>query len=246
VPASRDPAGIERVARSRGLDPRTKLVVLLVTNVVLLAYGDAGSFSWSRVGFAALVGGLLLAGRQYAFLGIFVVSYGLAAAADALLLPATTGTAAFALAACTGLVLRVLPGLAAAVYLVRTTTVSEYVAAMQRARAPKMLTIPVAVMLRFFPTIVEEYAQVGDAMRLRGLSGTGWRHPVRALEWRFVPLLVALTRSGDDLTAAALSRGLDAPTPRTSLRQVRFGRIDLAVTATVLALAAWHLLGNDG
>ncbi len=230
--------------RPGGLDPRAKLLILLCTSIALVAPGDAGGFSWSRTAFAVVAAAMLLGGRLHAALAGFGLLYTAAAVLDASVLPEATGIAGALLAAGTGLVLRVLPGLAIAFAVVRTTEVSAFIAALQASRAPKLLTIPIAVMLRFFPTIAEEHAQIRAALRLRGLSGRGWRHPLRALQWRFVPLLVATTRIGDDLANAALCRGLESPTPRTSLRRVRFGPWDLAAAAGTLALAGWHLAGT--
>ena len=43
-------------------------------------------------------------------------------------------------------------------------------AAMERLRLPQKITIPLSVMFRFFPTVVEEYGAIGDAMRMRGIG----------------------------------------------------------------------------
>ena len=44
-----------------------------------------------------------------------------------------------------------LPGFIMGDYLVSTTTVSEFVAAMERMRVPQKVVIPVSVVFRFFP-----------------------------------------------------------------------------------------------
>ena len=55
-------------------------------------------------------------------------------------------------------------------YLVSTTTVSEFVAAMERMHIPQKIVIPVSVVFRFFPTVKEEYAAIRDAMKMRGIT----------------------------------------------------------------------------
>ena len=57
-----------------------------------------------------------------------------------------------------------LPGFIMGYYLVSTTTVSEFVAAMERMHVPEKIVIPVSVVFRFFPTVKEEYAAIRDAM----------------------------------------------------------------------------------
>lgn len=48
---------------------------------------------------------------------------------------------------------------------VRTTTVSEFVASMKKLHLPEQIIIPMSVIFRFFPTVVEEYNAIGDAMK---------------------------------------------------------------------------------
>ena len=56
-------------------------------------------------------------------------------------------------------------------YLLSTTKVSEFVLAMQRMHIPEAFIIPFSVMFRFFPTIFEEAESIGNAMRMRGITG---------------------------------------------------------------------------
>lgn len=53
---------------------------------------------------------------------------------------------------------------------VKTTTVSEFVAAMKKLHLPEQIIIPMSVIFRFFPTVVEEYNAIGDAMKMRGFA----------------------------------------------------------------------------
>jgi energy-coupling factor transport system permease protein len=128
-----------------------------------------------------------------------------------------------------------MPIVAMATYAVRTTQVSELVAALERLRMPAALVIPLSVVLRFLPTIGEEYASIADAMRMRGISFRGRvRNPIALLEYRMVPLLISLVRIGDELTAAALTRGLGGSRRRTHVCRTGFGRRDLFVALAAL------------
>ena len=94
----------------------------------------------------------------------------------------------------------------AACYVVATTRVSEFIAAMERMHVSQKIIIPFAVMFRFFPTIGDENRSIQDAMRLRSI---GWkRGPVAMLEYRLVPLIVSVVRIGDELSAAAVQKQL--------------------------------------
>lgn len=76
----------------------------------------------------------------------------------------------FLVLATAGILSQFIPGLMMGYYTVTTTTVSEFVAAMERMHMPKQIVIPLSVMFRFFPTVGEEASSISDAMRMRGIS----------------------------------------------------------------------------
>ena len=87
-------------------------------------------------------------------------------------------------------------------------------------------------MFRFFPTIVEEYHGITDAMRLRNVGS--FRNPVDMLEYRLVPLMISLTAIGNDLSISALTRGLDAPNKRSNMCAIGFNVQDyIAIAVSV-------------
>jgi energy-coupling factor transport system permease protein len=99
-------------------------------------------------------------------------------------------------------------------------------------------------MLRFLPTIIAEARAVYDAMRLRGIGGWGGmlRHPVLSIERFTVPLIASSLRVADDLSAAALLRGLGSATRPTAMHPPRLGVADLAAVLVVAALATATVL----
>ena len=113
---------------------------------------------------------------------------------------------------------------------------SEFVAAMERVRLPQRVIIPFAVVFRFFPTVLEEYRSICDAMRLRGV---GWRSgPVALVEYRLVPLVAGMVKIGDELSAASVTRGLGGEAVRTSRCRIGFAAADAALATVFLACAA--------
>lgn len=67
----------------------------------------------------------------------------------------------------------------------------------------------------------EEYAAISDAMRMRGIR-FGGKHPGRMVEYRLIPLMISVVKIGDELSAAALTRGLGAPVKRTDICKIGF------------------------
>ena len=127
------------------------------------------------------------------------------------------------------------PGFIMGYYLVSTTTVSEFVAAMEKMHIPQKIVIPMSVVFRFFPTVKEEYATIRDAMKIRGI--TTLRSPVKMLEYRVVPLMMSIAKIGEELSAAALTRGLGAPQKRTNICKIGFGPLDIFFF--LLAIPCW-------
>lgn len=224
------------------LDPRTKLFLMLTINSLF--------FCENRLTFMlamAMIPFLLLLAEKNikAALG-YGVFYTLAAFASIYLVPLTHGVANIVVVACSGLLHRMLPGLIMGYYLVTTTTVSEFVAAMERMHIPKKIIIPMCVMFRFFPTVKEEAYAISDAMRMRGISfgaGEFLKKPVAMLEYRLVPLLMSTVKIGDELSAASLTRGLGNPVKRTNICKIGFGIMDALLSATaIFALAGFFIL----
>lgn len=114
------------------------------------------------------------------------------------------------LAGAAGLVARLAPGLFLGYVAVVSIRVGELMASLERARVPRQIVIPLAVVLRFIPTVREESGSVATAMTARGLSLTRVG-PAAWLEYRLVPLMIFTVRSGEELTQAALTRGLGRP-----------------------------------
>lgn len=114
-------------------------------------------------------------------------------------------------------------------------------------RLPKTVTIPVAVMVRYLPTLGQEYACIRDTMRMRGIEASfpaSLLHPLRATEFVLVPILMRCLKVADELAASAVSRGIESRASRTSVRDVRL-RVRDGVAAAVLAAFVVGVLAVD-
>ncbi len=141
----------------------------------------------------------------------------------------------------------VVPGAMMGYYLLSTTKVSEFVFAMQRLHIPEAFIIPFSVMFRFFPTISEEAESIGNAMRMRGITGKKFfKNPQAVLEYRIVPFMMSVVTIGNDLSAAALTRGLGNGKKRTSICKIGFHWKDFALMLVVTAALLVFLIFSGG
>lgn len=209
------------------LDPRTKLLLVMVVNVAALTRVEPVS---SLVAFVCAV--LLLASigswRSLAtMLALFVICRGVQLLGSQVL-----GGPVWHMVGAVGFFIgNFVVVFTMGLYLVRSTGPSELIEGLRRLRAPRAVVIPLAVMLRFFPTLADELNAVAQAVRLRRLHSGPFgvlREPVSMIEHVMVPFLVSTTRIGDELAAAALTRGLGGSARRTSITDLRFRAADLA------------------
>lgn len=223
------------------LDPRTKLLLLLMVNVAV--FGDRPFFIMATMSAIPILL-LLLSGKPKSAL-VCTLIYAASAAANYYLAPVTYGVLNIFVVMLAGMTYRLFPALIMGYYLITTTTVSEFIASMERMRISKKIVIPISVMFRFFPTVGEEARAIGDAMRMRGIrfGSGGFKKPMAMLEYRLVPLLMCSVKIGDELCAASLTRGLGNPEKRTNICSIGFGVLDVVlVTVGIIAFAAYVLI----
>lgn len=206
-------------------DLRTKFMLILVVNLFLL-------LSHSVIFELVLVFGCLLlitidgqAKSAFHFLIVFLIMLGI----DQLLTPYINGFFFTLVSFITVALRKFLPCFILGKWILTKTEVSEFVAVMWKLRLPQTAIIPLSVVFRYFPTIKEEWASIRAAMKMRGIHVS--------LEHIMVPLLMSAVNVSEELSAAALCRGLDSPEPHTSLVQVRFRFSDVLVWCITGALA---------
>ncbi len=200
----------------RTLDPRAKLYLLLVANLMLFFHvGLATQISHGRaVPAVTPAGGRPMANRVELRRDLCRTHRAGMLDPDALDCRGLHVVSALAVG-----VTMMLPCFITGAYTFTTTSASAFICAMRRMRVPEAVVIPCVVVIRFFPTIAEDYLQIRNAMALRGTSPPAAglvRHPAQSLEYILIPLLMNATNVAQDLSVAALTRGsgVRASTPR--------------------------------
>ena len=202
-------------AKQLYLDPRTKIFLCLTVSSIMLVPSDSPIIETLKLIFAILPLAFLVILKKYKMAAYYFVMY--------------------LFSAMIALFTQILPGMMMAYFLIVSTTVSEFVAAMDRMHVTKKISMPFSVLFRFFPTIIEEYGHVKDAMMMREVGSI--RSPMKMLEYRMVPFLTSIVSIGNDLAASALTRGLNSPVKRTNVCPIGFTwRDGIAFFATICCL----------
>lgn len=214
--------------QTRGLirvDPRTKLLLLLTGNLAV--------FFSPAMGYEILLAGIILLFGMlcgvYRFSAKMAVLYLTVLLLQLLGSAYLQGTLQVMIVSFVMFIRKIFPCAMLGGILISTTRVNEFMAAMNRIRMPKGIVIPLTVMLRYFPAVGEDWRYIRDAMKMRdvspSLSGL-LLHPGRTVECIYVPLMMSASKIADELSAAAVTRGIENPSPRTCLQQIYFSFAD--------------------
>ena len=226
------------------LDPRTKLLALLVLNAfvmrasptstllavqllaVLALLWEVGGATAARTGLGCLVCDalpLLVAWLE-----------GMGAPRSVVLVIGTCAAIAFWFA-------RFFAGFGLALYVYRTTRIGQMKAALRAIHLPRVFVDALVVAFRVLPTVGAEAVAIREALEMRGVDlgirGV-LRHPLVIAERFLVPLLSSIARVADDLAASSVIRGLGGPTLPTSLTRLRASAWDVVALVCVAGVAA--------
>ena len=238
------------------LDPRTKLLALLVLNALVMRASPTSTLlavqllavvalAWEvRVTTAVRTGLGFLDCDAFSLGSPLLVAWleGMGSPRGVVLVIGTCSAIAFWFA-------RFFAGFGLALYVYRTTRIGQMKAALRAVHLPRVFVDALAVAFRVIPTVGAEAVAIREAMEMRGvdLGIRGiLRHPLVIAERFLVPLLSSIARVADDLAASSVIRGLGGPTPPTSLTRLRASAWDvlaLACVAGVIVIEICAYLG---
>ena len=192
------------------LDPRAKLYLLILGNLTLFLHV---SLATEMILVALLLSLYFLAGKTKSGIRMTAV-YAVLVGIDLFVIPIAEGVLLNFLSLLSVGIRMMLPCVISGGYAFSTTTVGEMVCGLRKLRVPETIIIPSVTVIRFFPTIAEDYRQIRNAMALRGIT---YRNPMEALEYILIPLLMNSNNVAQDLSVAAMTKGISLPGQHTSM-----------------------------
>ena len=227
------------------LDPRTKVLAMLVL-ATLIFFVHKNLILNSILVFIPIF--LLISDKRYrpAFIygGLFVIAIFVKIYGGKFEFPYLIS---MILGLIVELIFRFFPVFMFGYYIIKSTKPNEFISAMNLWHVPEAFIIPVSVVFRFVPTLAEENKSISNAMRMREIRfGTKkfLKNPSMILEYRLVPLMMSVAKIGEELSAAALSRGLGRLKKRTCMVELRFGIWDAGMAILVGVLVIWTIMGR--
>lgn len=216
------------------LDPRVGLLLLVVANVISFS-NKAPVLELAWVAFLVLL--MAVCGCPATAVK-FAVGFAALLLVQGWLLPHSPAIIATSFSIFANYLRRLYTCLMMGVLLVKTTPMRNFIVAMRRLHLPQKLIVAISVTLRYFPAIREETGYIRDAMRLREIHGP------EKIECLVIPLMISATGTAEELSAAAVTRGIENPAPKTSVITLRCGPFDWACLAVGLAFALAALLSG--
>lgn len=196
------------------LDVRTKLIIVLYSTVVVFAL-HSFLLEASMILFISII---YIAYKSKAFLKYAAV-YAIAAVVQFYVLPHLSGMAMMTVSVFAVSFRRLLPCVMSGSLFIATTTASELTYGLQKMKIPQTITIPLAVTLRYIPAVKEELMHIHDAKLVRKISKNKniLKRISKNLEYYYVPLLVSAARMSEEISIAAIARGIENPGKHSSV-----------------------------
>lgn len=124
-------------------------------------------------------------------------------------------------------------------FFVKTSDVGSIISSMDKIKLPHTVSIPIAVMFRFFPSFREKSRNIKLAMRVRGIT---FKNPSSYIEYVMVPLLVISSNIADDIAKAAETKCIENPIKKTRYVSVKIKTVDFVYVFLMLIMIAGGIL----
>lgn len=206
-------------------DPRTELLFLVLANVVAFTQHSL----WVEITWVILLLLLIISCGCKKAAGKLAIAFCLCLALQYYIFPNGPKILASAFIILVSYARKIFPCLIVGTLILQKTSVRELMLALRKWHVPQWLIIPLSVTVRYFPAIREEIGYIRDAMKLRNIHG------VQKIECLLVPVMISATTTAEELSAAAVTRGIENPRPKTSIVTMRFGFQDYLCLAIGIA-----------
>lgn len=117
--------------------------------------------------------------------------------------------------------------------LVKDYSAGEIISALEPVRLPKPILVSLTIVVRYIPTFKNEFKFMKESMRLRNIPFS-IKRPIKSFEYFLVPQLFRCSLLANEITAAALTKGITNPDRRTSYYGIRMMPVDYIMCAVLI------------
>ena len=197
-------------------DPRTELLLLVLANIVAFTQHSV----WVEITWVIFLLLLIVACGCQKSAGKLAIAFGICLALQYYVFPNGPKILASSFTIIVSYARKIFPCLIA----------------LRKWHIPQGFIIPLSVTVRYFPALKEETGYIRDAMKLRNIHG------VQKIECLLVPTIISATTTAEELSAAAVTRGIENPAPKTSMIEMKFGVQDFVCLAIGVAFCVVSIM----
>lgn len=137
--------------------------------------------------------------------------------------------------------LRMIPVMMIAYILVKDIKSNELLSSFEQIHLPKKLMLSITVALRFFPTYKLEIKMIRESFKMRNIR-IKLSEPLKFLEYWIVPVLMRINLISEEMTATAMTKGVESPNKRTSFYNTKMKKVDFIFLGIVLLIFMFLLI----
>lgn len=141
------------------------------------------------------------------------------------------------------IILRMIPVMMIAYILVKDIKSNELLSAFEQIHLPKKIMLSITVALRFFPTYKLEIKMIRESLKMRNIN-LSIKQPLKFLEYWLVPVLMRINLIAEEMTATAMTKGVESPMRRTSFYNVKMRTVDWIFLTVILIIFILLLMGR--
>ncbi len=141
------------------------------------------------------------------------------------------------------IILRMIPVMMIAYILVKDIKSNELLSAFEQIHLPKKIMLSITVALRFFPTYKLEIKMIRESLKMRNIN-LSIKQPLKFLEYWLVPVLMRINLIAEEMTATAMTKGVESPMRRTSFYNVKMRTVDWILLTVILIIFILLLMGR--
>lgn len=141
------------------------------------------------------------------------------------------------------IILRMIPVMMIAYILVKDIKSNELLSAFEQIHLPKKIMLSITVALRFFPTYKLEIKMIRESLKMRNIN-LSIKQPLKFLEYWLVPVLMRINLIAEEMTATAMTKGVESPIRRTSFYNIKMRTVDWIFLTVILIIFILLLMGR--
>lgn len=111
------------------------------------------------------------------------------------------------------------------IILVGSSKVSELITFLRSVKIPSSIIVVLAVIFRFFPAMLTDYKYIKNSLKMKGIGISKLyylRHPLKFIEYVFVPYVIISSNIANDLTISSICRGIESDRKKSSIQTLKF------------------------